>query len=168
VFGILESDDLRWPGQQAAVVAGHPQAGEWPVDWPYQTECCGAGLSITRSPMVARLAHRLLAMARRAGANCLAVACPLCETNLDLRQEDARKAHGEIPETPVLYLTQLLGLALGLSGEELGLDALMVNPEPLTAALDSLTTQSAGPRPPAGAHPACRVGTSAVDRGGCT
>ena len=47
--------------------------------------------------------------------------------NLDLRQADAAKAHGEIPATPVLYITQLLGLALGLSPRELGVDALTVS-----------------------------------------
>ena len=48
------------------------------------------------------------------------MACPLCQVNLDLRQADASKAHGELPETPVLYVTQLLGLALGLSPEGAG------------------------------------------------
>ncbi len=63
-------------------------------------------------------------MAREAGAECIAVACPLCQMNLDLRQADARKAHGDLPQTPVLYVTQLLGLALGLPPEDLGLRAL--------------------------------------------
>ena len=108
-------------------------AGAEPVEWPFKTECCGAGLSISRSEVVARLAHRLISMARSAGAQCIAVACPLCETNLDLRQADARKAHGDIPETPIFYITQLLGLAMGLSPEDVGLDALMVNAKPLLA-----------------------------------
>ena len=69
-------------------------AGAEPVDWPYKTECCGGSLSMTHSAVVARLGHRLLAMAREAGADCLAVACPLCQVNLDLRQADATKAHG--------------------------------------------------------------------------
>jgi len=47
--------------------------------------------------------------------------------NLDMRQADAAKAHGEIPPTPVLYVTQLLGLALGLSEDELGINALTVS-----------------------------------------
>ena len=110
-------------------------AGAEPVEWPFKTECCGAGLSITRSEVVGRLAHRLLSMARDAGADCLAVACPLCESNLDLRQADVRKRHGDISETPILYVTQLLGLALGLSSEELGLDALMVSAGPLLAGI---------------------------------
>jgi heterodisulfide reductase subunit B len=51
----------------------------------------------------------------------------LCQVNLDLRQADARMGRGELPETPVLYITQLLGLALGLSDDELGLRALSVS-----------------------------------------
>ena len=50
-----------------------------------------------------------------------------CQMNLDLRQADATRAHGEIPETPVLFITQLLGLALGLSSKELGIEALAVS-----------------------------------------
>ncbi len=82
---------------------------------------------MTHSRSVARLGHRLLSMARQAGAECIAVACPLCQVNLDLRQADAAKAYGPIPETPVLYVTQLLGLALGLSHQELGISALTVS-----------------------------------------
>ena len=99
-------------------------AGAESVDWPFKTECCGASLSMTHSAVVSRLAHRLLCMAREAGADCLAVACPLCQVNLDLRQADAGKAHGPLRPMPVLYVTQLLGLALGLPREALGIDAL--------------------------------------------
>ena len=101
--------------------------GAEPVSWPFKTECCGASLSMTHSHVVSRLGFKLLSMARQAGAECLAVACPLCQVNLDLRQADASQAYGEIPSTPVLYVTQLLGLALGLSFEELGLQALTVS-----------------------------------------
>lgn len=109
-------------------------AGAEPVDWPYKTECCGAALSMSTSPIVNRLGHKLLSMADRAGARCIAVACPLCQVNLDLRQSDARKAHGDLPEIPVLYITQLLGLALGLAPQELGIGA-------LTVSADSLLTE---------------------------
>jgi len=108
-------------------------AGAEVVEWPYKTECCGAGLAITRTEVVERLAHRLLSMARTAGAECLAVACPLCESNLDLRQADAGKVHGAIPQTPILYATQLLGLALGLSPRDLGIEALITSADTLLA-----------------------------------
>jgi heterodisulfide reductase subunit B len=70
-------------------------------------------------------------MARSAGAQCIAVACQMCQMNLDLRQADAASAHGGIPATPVLFVTQLLGLALGLSSKELGIEALAVSPASL-------------------------------------
>lgn len=125
---VVAFDDAEHPHSMDDLVAA---AGAEPVDWPYKTECCGASLSMTHSDVVARLGHRLLSMARQAGAECIAVACPLCQVNLDLRQADAAKAHGEIPQTPVLYITQLLGLALGLSNEELGINALTVSAESL-------------------------------------
>jgi heterodisulfide reductase subunit B2 len=106
-------------------------AGATPVQWPFKTECCGAGLSITNADVVCRLGHRLLSMAHQAGANCLAVACPMCQVNLDLRQADVHKTYGGVPKTPVLYVTQLVGLALGLSPQALGLDALSVSPTSL-------------------------------------
>ncbi len=125
---IVAFDDPEHPTCMDELVAA---AGAEPVEWPYKTECCGAGLSMTQSEVVCRLGHKLLSMARRAGAEYIVVACPLCQVNLDLRQADAVKAHGELPETPVLYITQLLGLALGLSPEELGLSALSVSADPL-------------------------------------
>ena len=102
--------------------------GAEPVEWPYKTECCGAGLSLTNTDVVCRLGHRLLSMAREAGADCVTVACPMCQVNLDLRQEEAVEQHGKLPETPIPYVTQLLGLALGLRPEEVGLEALIVEP----------------------------------------
>jgi heterodisulfide reductase subunit B2 len=128
---IVAFDDTEHPVCMDDLVAA---VGAEPVEWPYKTECCGGALSITRSEIVNRLGFRLLTMARQAGAECLAVACPLCESNLDLRQADAAKACGAIPDTPVLYITQLLGLALGLSEAEVGLDALIVSAAPLLAA----------------------------------
>lgn len=101
------------------------------VEWPYKTECCGASLAITHTDVVNRLGHRIVAMAREAGAECVVVACPLCQMNLDLRQADSRKAHGDFPATPVPYVTQLLGLALGLSPKDLGLRALTVSADAL-------------------------------------
>jgi heterodisulfide reductase subunit B2 len=125
---IVAFDDPEHPTCMDDLVAA---IGAEPVEWPYKTECCGASQSMTHTQSVSRLSHKLLSMARMAGAECLVVACPLCQVNLDLRQADAAKAHGEIPQTPVLYITQLLGLALGLSFKELGIDALTVSAGPL-------------------------------------
>ena len=129
---VVAFDDPEHPGSMEKLLAA---AGAEPVEWPFKTECCGAGLSMTNAAVVSRLSHRLLAMAREAGAQCVAVACPLCQVNLDLRQADARRAHGELPDTPVPYFTQLLGLALGLAPRQLGLQALSV---PVDSLLEDL------------------------------
>jgi heterodisulfide reductase subunit B len=125
---VVAFDDPEHPVGMEAIVAA---IGARPIDWPYRTECCGASLSLTHSDVSCRLGHKLLSMARECGAECLAVACPLCQVNLDLRQRDAIAAYGELPETPVPYITQLLGLALDLPADRLGLSALSIDPEPL-------------------------------------
>jgi heterodisulfide reductase subunit B len=116
-------------------------AGAMPVEWPYKTECCGAGLSMSRPDAVERLTARLLSVAREAGADCLALACPMCHVNLDLRQRDMTQSHNEVEETPILYLTQLLGLAFGIPAEELGLNALSVSAAPVFEKLTFDTTE---------------------------
>ncbi len=138
---VVAFDNAEHPTSMDNLVAA---TGAEPVDWPYKTECCGASLSMTRSAVVSRLGHKLLSMARQAGAECLVVACPLCQVNLDLRQADASRAHGELPQTPVLYITQLVGLALGLSSAELGLRALMVGADRLLAERGIATTGTPG------------------------
>jgi heterodisulfide reductase subunit B2 len=138
---VVAFDDAEHPTCMDNLVAA---LGAEPVDWPYKTECCGASLSMTRTGVVNRLSHKLLSMARQAGAECIVVACPLCQVNLDLRQADARKAHGDLPRTPVLYVTQLLGVALGLSKEELGLKALTVSADGLLAPGGAAATAAAG------------------------
>ena len=129
---IVAFDNPEHPSCMDDLVAA---LGAEAVEWPFKTECCGASLSLTNADVVGRLSYRLLSMAHEAGAECIVVACPLCQVNLDLRQSDARKAHGALPETPVLYVTQLLGLALGLSPAELGLKALSVSADSLLARL---------------------------------
>ncbi|MHB9035849.1 MAG: CoB--CoM heterodisulfide reductase iron-sulfur subunit B family protein [Armatimonadota bacterium] len=103
-------------------------AGADPIEWPFKTECCGASFSITRTDTVKRLSGEILNMAKKSGADCIAVACPLCQANLDLRQADIEAATGEKIGLPVFYFTQLLGKALGLSDTELGIEKLMVDP----------------------------------------
>jgi heterodisulfide reductase subunit B2 len=108
-------------------------AGAEALDWPHKTECCGASCSITEPAIVHELGREILAMAKSAGAECIVTACPLCQLNLDLRQKDIQTKYNEQYELPVFYFTQLLGLALGCSPEELGLRQLVVDPRKLLA-----------------------------------
>jgi heterodisulfide reductase subunit B len=98
------------------------------VDWPYKVECCGGGLSLSRTDVVVSLTDSILGMAKSAGADCIAVSCPMCQVNLDLRQQDIKKQTGRDYQMPIVYITQLLGLGLGISPAKLGFNKLMVSP----------------------------------------
>jgi heterodisulfide reductase subunit B2 len=124
-------DDPENPMLMDRVLAA---AGADVVDWPHKTECCGAGYSITDVSIVTKLTREILAMAKAAGADCIATACPLCQLNLDMRQKDTERDAGEHYGLPVFYFTQLLGLALGLSPKALGLKSLVVSPKALLTA----------------------------------
>ena len=63
-------------------------------DFAFKTECCGAAFGVPKRKMVNELTNEILAMAVDAGANCIVVACPLCQQNLDLRQEQVNSTHG--------------------------------------------------------------------------
>jgi heterodisulfide reductase subunit B len=105
------------------------------LEWPGKVECCGGGLNLTRTDVTVQLSGSIIEMARASGAGCIAVACPMCQTSLDLRQQDIEKATGKRYNMPVLYITQLLGLCLGIPPKELGLDRLMVAPSPVLKAI---------------------------------
>jgi heterodisulfide reductase subunit B len=72
-------------------------------------------------------------MAVENGAECMVVACPLCQSNLDMRQAQVNKRYGTDYDLPVLYFTQLIGLALGLEAKELGLGMGLVGSQELLA-----------------------------------
>ena len=87
--------------------------GADPVPWSYKTDCCGASLVMTRTDIVRKLNDRLLSMAMEAEADCLVTGCPMCQANLDTRQEELEKETGKKYDLPILYFTELMGLALG-------------------------------------------------------
>jgi heterodisulfide reductase subunit B len=97
------------------------KAGATPIDWAFKTECCGAGLSVSRTSSVGRLSGELMKDAADRGAEAVIVACPMCHSNLDMRRGAINAFLGEKIEIPVLYATQVLGLALGLDRKALGL-----------------------------------------------
>jgi heterodisulfide reductase subunit B2 len=99
------------------------------LDWPHKVECCGGSLTLTRADLVVRLSESIIDMAKDSGAQCIAVACPMCQINLDMRQADILEATGRRYDMPIIYLTQLMGSCLGLSGKSLGLDKLITSPE---------------------------------------
>lgn len=93
--------------------------GAQPLRWTMATECCGASFSLSRKEAVLRLSRRIYDSAKKAGANVICLACPMCHNNLDMRQSEYAGALGDLP---IVYLTQLMGLAFGLNEKQLGLD----------------------------------------------
>jgi len=105
------------------------------LDWPHKVECCGGGLSMSRTDVVIGLTDAIVGMAKAAGADCIAVSCPMCQINLDMRQRDIEKQMGKRYDMPIVYVTQLLGLCLGISPDKLGFNKLMVSPSTVIAAV---------------------------------
>jgi heterodisulfide reductase subunit B len=101
-------------------------AGAEAVPWNFKTECCGAAFSVTRTDLVARMSGRIVADAVRHGAEAIVVACPMCQSNLDMRRPEINAGLGADYQIPVLFITQALGLALGLAPAALGLQRHMV------------------------------------------
>ena len=107
------------------------------IDWPHKVECCGGGFALTRTDIVIELSHSILGIAKAAGAECMAVACPMCQVNLDIRQSDINKAKHSNHNIPIVYITQLVGLCLGVAPEKLGMDKCVVSPRPIIEAVKS-------------------------------
>lgn len=92
------------------------------LDFPFKTECCGAGLSVSQTEIVAKLSGKIIEDAVYRKADCLIVACPMCHSNLDMRRPDINNYWKETFDIPVIYVTQAIGLAIGLSPEQMGID----------------------------------------------
>jgi heterodisulfide reductase subunit B len=91
------------------------------IDWAFKTECCGGGFSVSRTDLVVKLSGNILKDAADRGAEALIVACPMCQSNLDMRRAAINKTLETPSDIPVIYITQAIGLALGIRAKELGL-----------------------------------------------
>jgi len=101
------------------------------VDFPHKTECCGSYQTVDNPRIVAERTLMILSSARKLGADVMTVSCPLCAFNLDHRQKDTREMFSDFEKMPILYFTQLLGIALGCPEETLRFDLHDVDPKPV-------------------------------------
>jgi heterodisulfide reductase subunit B len=125
---VPELDDCEAPTIMEDVITA---VGGEPVAWSHRLECCGANFTLSRPGVVLKLSGEILASAKDAGADCIMVACPLCHGNLDIRQGEIEQATGTRYGMPVFYITQLVGLAVGVSPSRLGLESMIVSPAAL-------------------------------------
>jgi heterodisulfide reductase subunit B2 len=96
--------------------------GATPIDYPFKTECCGAGFSVSRTDIVSKLSGRIIEDAEHRGAEAVVVACPMCHSNLDMRRSDINKYWKTEYKIPVIFVTQAIGLAIGLTAKKVGLE----------------------------------------------
>ncbi len=123
---VLQFDREEDPQTMDAVMS---KIGSTPLNWAFKTECCGAGLSVSRTDTVARLSGKIVMDAADRGAEAIIVACPMCHSNLDMRRADINKYNGIRSAIPVLYITQAIGMAVGIKHSELGLQRHFVKVE---------------------------------------
>jgi len=103
-----------------------PALGADLADFELKARCCGGSLTGTVEEVGERLVYIILQQAKRLHADALVTVCPLCQLNLEAHQAKVVSRYGEDVRIPVPYFTQLIGLALGIPEESLGLEKLLV------------------------------------------
>lgn len=113
---LLQFDDAERPTSMEGIVN---LLGFQTVDWAMKVECCGGGLTLSRADIVVKLCRDLLRDAKAAGADFIVAACPMCHANLDLRQSGIAKRYEERYGMPIVYLSELIGIAIGMRPADL-------------------------------------------------
>ncbi len=103
--------------------------GATPLDYPYRLRCCGASLMIANRRAALAMVRDLLRSAVQAQADVIATTCPLCQLNLEAYQGDVNREFGTDYRVPVVYFTQLMGLAMGIAKKKLGIGTELIPPE---------------------------------------
>jgi heterodisulfide reductase subunit B2 len=86
--------------------------------WSFKTDCCGGSLMLTHPDLARKLVKKLYDMTVEAGADCIIVGCPMCQSNLDMYQKEIKDDAGNPYQIPVYYFTEMMGLAFGDPGAE--------------------------------------------------
>ncbi len=102
--------------------------GAQPIDWGYKTDCCGASAAINDTDTSLLLMSRILRDAVARGVNCFVTTCPMCQLNMDAYQDQVGKKYGMQKRLPVYFITELLGIAMGFSPNEMQLDRHFIDP----------------------------------------
>ncbi len=126
----IVTDDAENPTAMEPAIQA---AGCQVVAWNLANECCGGGFSMSIKEAVVDLSAAILDEAHAAGADVIVTGCPMCHSNLDMRQLAIRDAGRSAGDLPVLYLSELLCLAAGADPKAIGLDAHFIDAMPLAA-----------------------------------
>lgn len=102
--------------------------GAFPIDFQLKLYCCGGSLLISSRPAAYNMVHNILKNAEDGQADIIATACPLCQVNLECYQQQINQEFGTHFSIPVVYFTQLIGLALGIAPKKLGIGKEFITP----------------------------------------
>ncbi len=111
-------DDPEFPQSLDRLVES---LGAEAVPYPLKNHCCGGALVISEEDLALDLMRKLLANAMNNGAQCIVTSCPLCQTNLDAYQSRVNSKFKTNYNLPILFISQLMGIAFGLKSQDLGL-----------------------------------------------
>lgn len=129
-----EFDDPDRPTSMDTVMAA---MGAEPVDYGVKARCCGGSLAGTLDDVATGLNYIILKEAKRNGADVIVALCPLCQFNLEINQDKVVKRYKEDVKLPILYFTQLMGLALGIAKEDLGFKRSVISLDNMWAKLSN-------------------------------
>jgi heterodisulfide reductase subunit B2 len=126
-------DDLDNPRTMEKFIAS---LGAEPTEFRLKDRCCGSSMLIPELDMTLGLHYKLLESAKAGGAQCIITVCPLCQTALDAYQTLVGKKFGTSYNLPVLFFSQLMGIAMGVDPKKLGLEKNIVPANKVFAAFD--------------------------------
>jgi heterodisulfide reductase subunit B len=123
-YGVRISDNVENPQGMEKILK---TLGAAPLDWSYKTDCCGASAVVSDNKTALDLMSRIIKDAVARQANCFVTTCPMCQLNLDAYQDKVGAEYGITQRLPVYYVTELIGAAIGLPAEDLGLGKHLVD-----------------------------------------
>ena len=129
---VMQFDECEYPMSMDELLRS---LGIATLDWSYKTDCCGGAISATETDIVLKLTRDILEEAKAVGANAVAVACPLCHTNLDTRQAEIEQKYDAHYGLPIFYFTQLMALTFGIPPDKLGLRKHFVSADELLSSV---------------------------------
>lgn len=103
------------------------------IPFPLKSRCCGGPLVVPQEKLALELMYKLFRAADANGAQCLVTVCPLCQINLDLYQSKINSKYKTNYQLPILFFTQLVGVACGLDPKGLGFEMNIVSPKKVLA-----------------------------------
>ncbi|NHJ12451.1 MAG: hypothetical protein EAX95_02190 [Candidatus Thorarchaeota archaeon] len=105
------------------------------VPWGMKLSCCGSPLLIASEEVATKIIKEKMESAKEGGANCLVTNCPACHTQFDVQVLGLKDDNGESLELPALFVTQVLGIAMGIDPEQLGFELNRVSLDPIAEIL---------------------------------